>query len=322
VIRRFSIKLVLFLCAATLFAQGTTTEPKEPLSVEIQFHNQQIYRENDEILVKVTIRNNTAFMQYFRVADIRAHFSLDFTVKNLMNNSMGPSNQYTKVFQDHQSMFTRDVSLNPNEEFSFVEVLGNYTLLPAGTYVVSALFYPQIRKDMSSRIIPSNRLSLTIRPDLGRERNQEQMVMHEVQKVLKAQALPPDQVVDYFLKARIEDIREQYFLYMNVESLYILEPQRKEKYLRLSALERDKELESYKTLLWEGSNIERDTFSVRPVAYRITNTQYDSRIATVSVIQEYTVQQYTYKKLYRYKLEKQEGIWKVMDFTVSNVGAQ
>lgn len=320
-IRRIIALPIILLVAGAIFAQGNTNNPDYPLSVDIQFHDQRIYYETDEVFVKVTLTNNSPEVSRFRIADNKL-FSLDFAVQTLANQALSPSEEYIRVLTNNESVFTRDVSIRPNEQFSFLVKLNDFKKLPAGVYVVSGYFYPELRKGGNALPLPSNRLSLSIKPDSRRERAREDLVAQQVQQILKAQALAPDQVIEYMLQARMKSIAEQFFLYIDLEELYVREPANAERYRRLSEMDRIRTLGEYKTRLYDGN--ENSTISMRPDEFEIIKTeiQNNKRLATVEVLQKYKSRMFTELKYFKYRLEKQDQIWYVIDYTVINKGTE
>lgn len=320
-IRRFIALPIILLLAVAVSAQGSSNNPDYPLSVDIQFHDQRIYYETDEVFVKVTLTNNSPEVSRFRIADNKI-FSLDFGIQTLANQALRPSEQYIRILTNNESVFTRDVSIRPNEQFSFVVRLNDFKDLPAGVYVLSAYFYPELRQGGNALPLPSNRLSLNIKPDSRRERAREDAVAQQVQQILKAQALAPDQVIEYMLQARMKSIPEQFFLYLNLEDLYVREPANAERYRRLSEMDRIRTLDEYKTKLFDGN--EGSTIAMRPDEYEIIKTQIQNnkRLATVEVLQKYRSKMFTELKYFTYRLQKQDQIWYVIDYTVINKGTE
>jgi len=304
--------------AASLAAQ-TLPETSAPVQLSIQYHDQHIYYEHDDVMVKLTINNNSAEVYRFRLADQRM-FSVDFGVQNLANQSAVPSERYSTVLSDNKPIFTRDISILPGESYAFVEKLNDYKQLAAGMHVITAYLYPELRYAQATVPLVSNRMSLDVRPDIRRQRALEETTAKQVQQILKAQSLAPDQVVEYMLNARMKNLREAYFLYLNMEKIYGLEPRRAEAFRRMSEMDRMSAIDKYKELIWMQKTT--DNISMVPINFQILKTSYDPASAQVEVVQKYRTKDmfFTEIKLYRYKLEKQDGIWYITDYSVTNKG--
>ena len=330
-------KIIAFLAVASCLAAQTVPESTAPVQLSIQFQDQQVYYENDDVNIKLTVSNNSPDIYRFRLADDRM-FSVDFGVQNLANQEMRPSQRYTEVRTENKPVFTRDVSILPGESFSFTEKLNTYKELPSGMYVISAYLYPELRYDPSTLPLTSNRLSLSVRPEIRRTKASDDKVAAQVQEVLKAQALPPDQVISFMLDSRMKGKREAYFLYIDAEKLYLLDPRRAEAYRRMAEIDRMQTLDAYRDQLWSNSTgssktggktktyqqLNYDNIALSPLSYQILRTSYDEVSATVEVLEKFRPNGvfYTEIKAYKYYLTRRDGVWYLTSYTVTNKGTE
>lgn len=299
----------LLLCS-TLFAQVQFT---------INFYDQQVYLPGDPVQIRISLRNETAQTYSFRLADQRV-FNLDFEVLDLRNIALAASEEFTIARTSNQRVFFREVSLNPGEEFSFVETLNQYRDLKEGVYVVRSRFYPELLGPENSTSLVSNRLTLAIRPGYRQEDRVLLAAESRVQEVLRAEAIPPDEVVSRMLEARMHNNRERFFLHLDSTSLYRSDNRRDSQFRRLSEREQLVLLEAFKEELWQPSI--QDSISRISLNYEILRTSYDSSRGTVETLQRYQMDSYIELKRFTYQLERRDGIWFIVGYSVMNLGTE
>ena len=107
---------------------------------------------------------------------------------------------------------------------------------------------------------------------------------------------------------------------MDVESLLKRNSALSKKYVTVSAQERAKMIESFKADLMQ-SRIENDIIAV-PERFQIEKTTYTPTEGTVVVIEWFKYPNFSEKKRYTYKVWQREGIWKIYDYTVVNLGTE
>ena len=243
---------------------------------------------------------------------------MDFDIRDLGNLALRPSETYTAVIAENKPIFARDLTILPGEDFSFIEKLNNYRELSSGVFMVSATFLPELRGQSGQSMMSSNRLTLSIRPDVRRQYAAEDQLGEHIQQTLSAAALPPDQVVKYMLEARQTNQREKYFLYLDIESLYREDPRRAESYRRMGELERLTSLRDYGDNLWK---TDINAFiSMVPTSYQIMNTTYAGDRGQVIVLQKYRNNFFTEVKEFKYFLSRQRDVWKITGYSVTNRG--
>lgn len=314
-LKRFGF--IIYVCSmlvasAPLFSQA---DASGQVSFSIQFFDEKIYYQNDEIVVKATLTNNSPTAYRFRLADNRL-FSLDFDIRDLSNLALKPSEAYTTVLSDNKPVYARDVTILPGEDFSFNEILSNYKQLPSGVYVVGAQFFPELR-GQSAGYLQSNNLTLSIRPAVRKADSANETVNLNLQQALKAENLPPDQVVKYTLDARMRDQAEAFFLYLDVERLYKNEPRRGEALRRMSETEHMEAIKKFKAKLWSMSI--DDPISLKSTSYEIMRTNYGGNAGTVDVVLKFKNSFFTERRQYRYQLERQNEVWKIVSYAVTKL---
>ncbi len=314
--------LLLIVMASIVTTLSAEIPASNKTSISIQLFDQQLYYEGDPIKIKVTLSNDSPEIYRFRLADTRM-FSLDFAVKTLGNQDTRPSQTFVSVISQNKPIYVRDVLLQPGEDFSFIETLTDYKDLNSGVFVVAANFYPELKGSMQSFPLLSNRLTVSIRPAVRKAAQAEETLLVKVEEILRAEKLPPDQVVDYMLQARQRtEQKERFFLYLDLKSLYNNDGRRGERFKRMSELDQETELLKYKEELWAGTP--NDTISFIPKSWNIVETNYRGNNGRVIVLQRYQSpgSSVIEVKEYRYNLTLQSGIWKIRDYVVNNKGTE
>ena len=113
--------------------------------------------------------------------------------------------------------------------------------------------------------------------------------------------LSPDKIVEQTIIARQKSLWDQYFLYMDVESLLKRNPNLKRRYITVSEEERERMIESYKADLMQ-SRIENDIIAI-PESFVIEKTSYSPTEGTVVVIEWFKYANFKEKKKYRFKIQ-------------------
>ena len=318
-VNRIRLQVIIYfglvlVATTSVFSQQM---PENLVSFSIQFYDQKIYYQGDDITIKATVTNNSPTAYRFRLADNRM-FSLSFDIRDLANMALKPSEKYTTVLSENKPVFARDLTILPGEDFSFTEQLAAYKELPSGVFVLAAQFYPEMLGQTGQAILQSNNLTLSIRPAVRKQNMIQETVDLQVQQILRAENLPPDQVVAYMLTARQQDKAEAYFLYLDLNQLYKNEPRRGEALRRMSESEHMEALNGFKADLWKTTIT--DTISLKPTSYEIMKTSYSGKRGTVEVLLKYKNNFFTEIKEFKYQLERQQDIWKIVSYSVTNKG--
>ncbi|MBN2651414.1 MAG: hypothetical protein JXR63_03450 [Spirochaetales bacterium] len=322
-LKYLTIAILLFVSSNLLAAPQVT----------IRLYDKQIYTLSSKIFIHVTISNNSESSIKFSLADNRIH-NLRFLVKTPQNLNVLPSNYSIKHLNSAQPVYYKEISLSPNEEFSFVTELNNFIdfYIPQ-KYFIKAIFYPEFNN--TEKKIESNEIDIVItaleRPTLNKFEEDTSS------KYLIRSISNPEDVVNFMIKARqdaaaiplisesklppdeIKNMQLHYwnkfFLYLDIESLYLKNTKRKSVYLKLSEKDRMLRLEEYKKRLIE-SDEDREIVLI-PSNHTILKTVIANTNASVRVVQTYTYPTFVEKKVFTYYLKKDGNSWLIYNYEVS-----
>ncbi|MEM5947927.1 hypothetical protein WKV44_05175 [Spirochaetia bacterium 38H-sp] len=309
------LPILLILLTTTLGAQE---QDLSGLDCSIRLYDKAIYYPDSSLMVKITLTNNSAKGISFKIAD-RKLFSFDFDIRTMSNARVAESDFFITHRLQNQPVFYREIMLLPGEEYAVIEDLRDYRQLDQpGTYVVQALFYPQLgNKDL---VIKSNRILVTIHPGMDILREAEIRVEEQTREILTAQPMPPDMVVKNVIEARQKNQWERFFLYMDIESLFMRDRSRKAAYLKAGEEERLRMLDTFRKEL-TSSVVDRDIIVI-PQEYEIVKTEYTQKEGKVVVIEKFDYGTYKEVKEYTYMLKKKDNIWYITDYNVHNMGTE
>ena len=318
----FTIISILGLFAHTGYAQTNLTDYSNA-SVSIKYYNKSIYYSGQgdisPIMVHVTIKNNGAETLRFKLADDRM-FSMDFNAYTVKNKRLEQTDIIIERRTTNQTVYFREISLEQGEEYSFIENVKDYLKVEeASVYYLDLNFYPELYKSKYISL-KSNRLTLDVRPSPSASASNFIPVKSETVEVIKPLDISPDKVVEQTIIARQKSLWDQYFLYMDIESLIKRNPSLQKKYIAGSAEERDRMLQNFKSDLM-ASRLENDIVAV-PEKFQIEKTTYSPTEGSVSVIEWFKYPNFSEKKRYTYKVRQREGIWQIYDYLVVNLGTE
>ena len=121
---RIFVSILIFL-SSFLVLQAQEQMP----SVTIRFYDKTVYYpgngQENPVLIRVTISNNTSDTMRFKLADNRI-FSMDFNVVNSKNIRLEHTEEFIRKRSTNQPVFFREISLEPGEEYSFIENIKDY----------------------------------------------------------------------------------------------------------------------------------------------------------------------------------------------------
>lgn len=322
--RLFKIIATLFLFGQTIaFADVVNAEKFKDMSVSIKFYDRTMYypgnADSNPVFIHVSIKNNSTETMRFKLADDRM-FSVDFNGYTVKNSQLSQTEQLIRKRTTNQTVYFREISLENGEEYSFVENLKDYIdIVEPYVYYIELNLYPELYKSKYLNVI-SNRLTLEVRPSPSAASSSVLPVKIKSAELLKPEEISADKVVEQTIIARQKSLWDQYFLYLDVESLLKRNSSSKRKYASASADERARMLKSYKADLMQ-SRIDNDIVAV-PEKFEIERTVYTKTEGTVTVTEWFKYPNYHEKKSYVYKIRQREGIWQIYDFTVTNLGTE
>lgn len=318
----FIIISFFFIFAQTIIAQIQENDYANA-SVSIKFFNKSLYypgnSDDNPIQIHITIKNAGAETLRFKLADDRA-FSLDFKAYTVKNKLLEQTENLIEKRTTNQTVYFREISLEQGEEYAFVENVKDYLKIDeSSVYYLELSFYPELYKSKYANL-KSNRLTLEILPSPSAVASNYLPVKEQSVEILKPLELSPDKVVEQTIIARQKSLWDQYFLYMDVEAMLQRNPILKKKYASLSADERIRMLESFKTDLMQ-EKIDNDIVAV-PEKFQLEKTSYTPTEGYVSVIEWFKYPNYSEIKRYTYKVRQREGIWRIYDYNVVNLGTE
>ncbi len=328
--KRILLLIIPFLVLLTqpVFSQDNTgikteTEAYKDIDVSIEYYNKTIFyadnSENNPVYVHITIANHSKKTFRFKLADDRS-FSLDFDIFTVKNENLSQTDSLIKKRTTNQTVYFREISLESGEEYSFVENVKNFiTFSEPSIYYMRLIFYPEMYKSKYINLT-SNRLTLDMRPSSSAASASLLPIQKNTAAVLTPEAISPDKVVEQTIIARQKSLWDQYFLYMDVESMLLQDPVRARKYKMLSSSDRIRMLENYKIDLMQ-SRIDQDIVSI-PEKFMIEKTVYSTNEGTVEVIEWFKYANFREKKRYTYHVRQRDGIWQIYSYNVDNLGTE
>jgi hypothetical protein len=322
------------LLASALPAAEQGTGPSgEDISFSIRYYDRRIYHvESDPVYVQITVTNNGSETYRFKLADDRS-FSVDFDIRTMTNRALESADRLVRRRTENRKVFFREITVESGESFSFVEDLRDFVKFGRpGSFVVRARLYPELYRNAGagasaaspengSPVLESNRLSLNLRPPAIPGPDGLPLAMDtETNAVLVREKLPPDQVVDYLIRARQSSRWEKYFLYLDLEEMIVRDLVRNRRWIAESEEGRRRMLARYRTEL-ESAVVDGDISTI-PTEFAIEQTSYNNFEGTVTVLEKFRMGNYTEKKRYTYYLRRRDDIWMVVDYSVVNLGTE
>lgn len=291
--------------------------------VSIKFYDRTMYypgdAENNPVYVYITVANTSAETLRFKVADDKM-FSIDFTAFNVKKTQLASTSRLIRKRTSNQTVYFREISLEPGEEYSFRENLKEYLeVKDPSIYYIELRFYPELYRNKENCLI-SNRLSLEVRPSPTAVAASVLPVETETSVVLQPEEISPDKVVEQTIIARQKSLWDQYFLYMDLEEMLKRDSSRSEKYKISSADERVEMLRAFRASLMT-QRVESDIVAI-PSKFRIERTSYSETEGTVRVLEWFKNENYFERKRYTYYVRQRDGIWQIYDYTVDILGTE
>jgi hypothetical protein len=302
--------LFLFIIAATTAAD---------VKLSIRFFDKRIYFPGSEIPVVVTISNESEHTYRFKLADDRV-YSLSFEARTPTNRLLELSDGYKVAMSRSGPVFYRELAIKPGEQYSFREDLSRFVRVDEpGNYSVQASFFPELSTSAAASPIPSNVLGLSVRPSPGIPPASE-AIRAATGEALKAQAIPPDEVVRRTIVARQKSQWNEFFLYLDLESLLARDQDRKRQYDAESDEGRRRMIERFRADL-QTSVVDNDIV-VQPYYFEVLETRYTDSKGFVAVLEKFQSGQLRLVKEYRYVLQRRDEVWQIVDYTVFNKGTE
>lgn len=310
----FKKKLILFLYILTAFSLFADNQE---LVCSIRFYNKTIYYPGKSIPVEINIHNNASFPRTFDLADQRV-FNMDFSVETFKKQRLPHTEKFIIARGGNQPVYIREITLEPGDRYSFITDLADYIEIShPGMYRITGMFHTELNNGFNKKTLTTNILTLSVRPG-GVTAPYEDVIDMETTEVLIKQMLPPDEIVDYMLKARQEMAWTKFFLYLDLKELFLNNETRERRYRRSTEEEQLVMLQEFKQAMILGDT-ERGIIDI-PYTYEVINTSYTPKEAVVMVNANFRHPDYMEKKKYTYYLHKRDGIWVIYNYEVMNLG--
>ncbi len=311
-------KYTLLFCLL-IFTVSSLYAYSDGVKLIIRYYDKKINYPGSNIFIKVEIKNDSSETFRFKVADSR-FFNIDFEVKTLTNIELHHSEEFIIQRNSIQPVFFREMSLEPGEEYAFVEELSRFVeLKDPGVYLVKAEYYPELNHFLDEEHMQSNILSLSIKPSSVLSEINAQ-IDEETGEILTKEAFSPDQVVSYMLNARQKGHWDKFFLYLDLEKLMIRNNEKEQKYIRSSDEKRQYMLNQYKNNLRK-EIIDNDILII-PNEFNIIKTSYTAQEGIVDVIEKFVYPDFTEIKKYKYYLHRKDIVWTIYNYQVQNLGTE
>ena len=317
------ISFLIVLGQSVLFSETINPSKFKDATVSIKYYDRTMYYpgnpDTNPVFVHISIKNNSTETLRFKLADDRM-FSCDFNAYTVKNTQLSQTENLIRKRTTNQTVYFREISLENGEEYSFIENLKDYIeIQDPSVYYIELNFYPELYKSKYLEL-KSNRLTLEVRPSPSAASSSVLSVKNKTAELLKPEEISPDKVVEQTIIARQKSLWDQYFLYLDVETMLKRNQSAKRKYASSSADERGRMLKKYKADLMQ-SRIDNDIVAV-PERFEIEKTVYTKTEGTVTVTEWFKYPNYYEKKSYVYKVRQREGIWQIYDYTVTNLGTE
>lgn len=303
---------------------NVTADDFKDADVNIKFYNRTMYYpgnddDDNPIFVHITVSNKGTNTLRFKLAEDRK-FSIDFIAYTVKNNQLPKTEYVIRTRTKNQTVYFREISLEPGEEYSFIENVKDYLQISdPSIYYLELKFYPELYKQKECSL-SSNRLSMEIKPSPAAAASNQLPVENNSAALLQPEQISPDRVVEQTIIARQKSLWDQYFLYIDVEKMLKRDQARERKYNLMSADERAEMLRTFKADLMQ-NRIDHDIVAV-PSKFSIETTNYSQTEGTVTVMELFKNDTFTEKKRYTYYMQQRDGIWKIYDYTVENLGTE
>jgi hypothetical protein len=321
-LNRAQCRRIVLYCLFCFLAQAGFAANDNTATLTIGYYDKRIYYVGDQehpVLLEIVLTNESSQTYRFKMSDNRM-YNLDFLVSTPTNILLDHSQEFTRSRTANQPVFYREMSLEPGEHFGIVVNLGDFVAIKTpGVYSVQALFYPELNLVSAAAPLRSNALTLNVRPAVSFPEEKAQ-IEAETGMLIQRESIPPDEVVSYVLAARQKSQWEKFFLYLDLESLYLKNPGRAESYRRMSEENRRATLRRYKEQL-QAQTLGEDILLI-PSSFEILQTTYTANEAQVVVLERFQYRDYVEKKKYTYYLQRHDRIWEVSDYDVLNLGTE
>ncbi len=323
-----ALLLMIFFCINIGFSQdiknnsGTNSGQTTDIGVSIKYYNKQMYFVNRPIIVEFQIVNR-GFPPYLFITSYNKMFTFDFEILTPTHQGVDHSREYTVRTTQFEPILNDEITLKNNEEYGVrIDISRWFDLNKPGEYLIKGVFYPHLKTgaDDDIRIYTENELFLTLNPPFEKQ-VQQARELEEIKK-MKAESLPPYDVIKALLQAIQARDYEKYFLFIKFDKFILQFSRAREKYIAAHDIDKPAVIEEFKLYLKGLNRLEEVPFSETiPADFDIEKTVIEKRNATVTVIETFKYLQLVEKKRYTYYLHLYGDKWLLESYSVVNIGS-
>jgi hypothetical protein len=313
--------LIFFtVCFSIGFSQEykTTETGYSGTKMFIKFHDKDLYYLNRPIWVEFQLVNQDIH-PYLFLAAYKKLFTFDFEVYSRTNRTVEHSREWVIDLHRFEAVLSDEITLKENEVYGVrIDISGWFDFPAPGEYIIRGVFYPGLITNPEQKYYSENELLLTLHPPYTEEVMQKER-KEEIKK-LKAQSLPPYEVVDVLLKALMAGDFEKYFLYLRFDRFIQQFENADKKYRNAHDTEKPLVVEEFKQYLRGDNKLEAIPYSdAVPASYEIEETYIKGRDARVTVQETFRYLGLVEDKRYTYHLHLYGDKWFVEKYDVVNI---
>ncbi len=283
------------------------------LQVGLQFYR-ETYRLNEPIPVQINVVNNSTAPVKFYISPL-IYESLFFTLKTPRNEDVPLLDSFQVEMKNNSSSSGdfREITLMPREEFSrLIDLTQWFDIRESGYYYIKGLFYPN--PDKKSEPTESFNYKIFIKPPVIVEKQistEELERQADFEKIMK---LPPYDVIDDFLDAKMKKDWERFLLHIDAARLiksfddyYKAYQNARSGSYQLQVIE---DFKKYLTVYWQD----------RIQSYKILESHITENDATVVTEVDFKVKLFSYTLRYTFSLYKNHlNQWLIYDYSALKV---
>lgn len=305
--KRFLLILV-FSLSAGLYAFNP-----EDFKLLLDFEK-STFRMNSAVNIEIKLVNISQDERIIKLSPFN-YESFSFIVKTPQNEELSYRDDYKIRMNEIESSYdeVKEVRLLSKESVSrLINLSEIFDFRKEGYYFIKVLYYPD--PDIKSTYIESEYYKFLLKPPSIVEQNIDENYKERKQQIEHVKKLPPYDVVDDLLDAKMKKDWERFLTHFDVERLIYsfqnygkaYESAKGGKY-KLEILE---DFKKYLTTHWQD----------RILSYKILESYIKPDVATVDADVEYKVRELSYVLRYTFKLYRNFlGEWKIYDYTVLRV---
>jgi len=292
----------------------------ETVSIFIGFHDRRIYYVGQPVEVEFQIVNH-GLEPYLFLTSYNKLFTFDFDIRTTDNRLVEHSKEYTLDTTRFEPILNDKIALKKDELYGVrIDISRWFDLQEPGEYLISGLFYPNLKTGLESdiRIESENEIYLYLNPpytdELALKKRED-----EIRK-LKAESLPPYQVVEVMLRALQERDYEKYFIYIKVDEFIKQFKNSYSKYQAVKDSQKPAVEEEFKAYLRGENELEELRFAEHiPHDFEIEKTVIEKKNALVTVKETFQYINLIEEKRYTYQLHLFNDKWLVYSYSIVNL---